>query len=83
MAEVAVPAGKTDDLDLILAAPRLLNACKMMTQAMARYRDFGEPYDHDEGMLNAILEIKKGARLFQGTKHRKGGTIPEGEGGMK
>jgi hypothetical protein len=73
VASVDVPEGNTDNLDLILAAKRLHRACKLMTAAMARYGyTFTEPFDNDEEMMDAIREVRKGARLYP-NKQKKGG----------
>lgn len=84
VAEVFVYEGRTDDLDLIMAAPRLHRACQMMVEAMDRNgHTLPEPYDDDEDMMDAFLEIRKGARLFRMSCQKKRGNIQEGEGGMK
>jgi hypothetical protein len=72
VAKVAVPEGNTDDLDLVMAAKRLHRACKLMTAALDGYGyNIHDLFDHDENMMDAIREVRKGARLYP-NKQKKG-----------
>jgi hypothetical protein len=83
VAEVFVYEGKTDELDLIMASPRLHRACQMMVEAMDENPYSFDKLSEDEMIAEASLEIRKGARLFRSVCQKKRGNIQEGEGGMK
>lgn len=74
VAQVAVTHDDTQNVNIVLAAPRLWHAVKMMVNALKAYgHTISDLFDHDEAMGDAIIELKKGARLFNSRDYKKKG----------